>query len=97
MVKQQRGLKELIGQCKIIAGDVTLPDLGISEPDKEEIIDNVSIIYHCAATIRFDERLKKAVLLNARGTKLMLDLAQECKHLDVSVAINQLNYVHFTY
>lgn len=59
------------------------PNLGINSEDRERLINEVDIIYHCAATIRFDEPLKKAVLLNARGTKFMLELAQECKQLKV--------------
>lgn len=60
------------------------PDLALSPEDRQTIINEVNIIFHCAATIRFDEALKKAVLLNVRGTKLMLDLAKECKNLVVS-------------
>ncbi|XP_055536616.1 putative fatty acyl-CoA reductase CG5065 [Wyeomyia smithii] len=82
-VIQLRGLDTLISQCVLIGGDVMEPDLAISEVDKQLIIDNVSIIYHCAATIRFDEALKKAVLLNTRGTKLMVELAKQCKKLEM--------------
>lgn len=56
----------------------------MSEADRQTIIDEVSLVYHCAATIRFDETLKKAVLLNTRGTKCMLDLAAQMKKLEVS-------------
>ncbi|XP_039437262.1 fatty acyl-CoA reductase wat [Culex pipiens pallens] len=78
-----RGLDTLLAQCVVIGGDVTELGLGISAEDRKLVTDNVSIIYHCAATIRFDELLKKAVMLNTRGTKLMLDLAKECKKLDM--------------
>ncbi|KAL1377296.1 hypothetical protein pipiens_016355 [Culex pipiens pipiens] len=78
-----RGLDSLLAQCVVIGGDVTELGLGISAEDRKLVTDNVSIIYHCAATIRFDELLKKAVMLNTRGTKLMLDLAKECKKLDM--------------
>lgn len=37
---------------------------------------------------RFDEVLKKAVLLNARGTKQMIELAKEMKHLLLFVHIS---------
>lgn len=67
----------------MICGDCTLPDLGISVADRKLLAENVSIIYHCAATIRFDEELKTAVLLNTRGTKLMLELAENCPKLEV--------------
>lgn len=83
-VKGLRGLDTLISQCTVISGDVTEPELAISPEDRQLITEKVSIIYHCAATIRFDETLKKAVMLNTRGTKYMIDLAKQCKKLDVS-------------
>lgn len=69
----------------MICGDCILPDLGISAEDRKILADNISIIYHCAATIRFDEQLRTAVLLNTRGTKLMLELAESLPKLEVSV------------
>lgn len=82
-VKEQRGVDAITSQCEVICGDCTLPDLGISIADRKLLAENVSIIYHCAATIRFDEELKTAVLLNTRGTKLMLELAENCPKLEV--------------
>lgn len=70
-----------------ISGDVSLPGLGISPEDRKKLCEEVEIVYHVAATIRFDEPLKKAVLLNTRGTKFMLDLAQEMKGLLVTITI----------
>lgn len=67
-----------------IAGDVSEPDLAIAEPDRRLLANTVQIVYHAAATIRFDESLKKAVLLNTRGTKLVLGLAREMKNLQVT-------------
>lgn len=72
-----------MSKCTIVSGDCSALELGMSEEDRKTIINEVSIVYHCAATIRFDETLKKAVLLNTRGTKTILDLAEEMKHLDV--------------
>lgn len=83
-MKEARGSNTVLGQCHVISGDVTLPDLGISAEDRQLLAAEVSIIYHCAATVRFDETLKKAVLLNTRGTKLMLELAKTLPRLEVS-------------
>lgn len=88
----ERGLQTIIDQCTVISGDCTLPDLGISDVDRKILTDNVSIIYHCAATIRFDEALKTAVLLNTRGTKLMLELAGNCKKLVVKQKTIYFNF-----
>jgi fatty acyl-CoA reductase len=77
-------VETMITKIKIIQGDCSLVNVGISEEDRKLIIDNVTLIYHCAATIRFDEKLKRAVELNTRGTREMIKLALECKKLDVS-------------
>ena len=66
-----------------IPGDVSEPDLGLSAENRKLLADRVTIVYHAAATIRFDEPLKRAVLLNTRGTKLMLEFAKEMKQLGV--------------
>lgn len=83
-MKGQQG-EEPFKKVTAIAGDVSAPDLALSPEDRKLLIEEVNIIFHCAATIRFDEALKKAVLLNVRGTKLMLDLAKEIKDLYVSL------------
>jgi fatty acyl-CoA reductase len=36
---------------------------------------NVSIIYHSAASVRFDDTLKHAVLMNTRGTRELMEFA----------------------
>lgn len=41
-----------------ISGDISYPGLGINPLDLQQLIDNVSVIFHSAATIRFDEPLK---------------------------------------
>lgn len=76
-------VSEMIDRIQVIPGDCAVEDLAISKEDRKLITDNVSLIYHCAATIRFDEKLKKAVELNTRGTLAMIKLALECKKLDV--------------
>lgn len=81
-VKKLKGA-DIINKVDAVEGDVMLPNLGISDKDRTMLAKEVELIFHCAATIRFDETLKKAVLLNARGTKFMLDLAKECKKLQV--------------
>lgn len=73
----------MIGKIKIVKGDCGVLGLGISVEDRKDIIENVSLIYHCAATIRFDEKLKRAVQLNTRGTQEMINLGLECKKLEV--------------
>ncbi|KAG5888820.1 hypothetical protein JTB14_016022 [Gonioctena quinquepunctata] len=87
LVKKERGV-DIIKKVEAISGDVSLPDLGISKEDRELLQNEVEFVFHCAATIRFDEQLKKAVLLNVRGAKLMLELAKEIKNLKVFIHLS---------
>lgn len=77
-------METMISKIRVIPGDCSLEGCGISAEDRKDIIENCTLIYHCAATIRFDELLKRAVELNTRGTREMIQLGLECKQLDVS-------------
>ncbi|XP_066584284.1 fatty acyl-CoA reductase wat-like [Prorops nasuta] len=67
-------------RSKVVAinGDCSLEGLGLSESDKETIINNVSIVFHVAATIRFDEKLKLATATNIRSSAIILEM---CKRM----------------
>ncbi len=41
-----------------IEGDLNLPNFGLSVNDEEMLIETCHIVFHSAATIRFDEPLK---------------------------------------
>ena len=50
---------ELLAKIIPLNGDITLPKLGLSDNDISTLIHEVSIIFHSAATVRFDEPLPK--------------------------------------
>lgn len=77
-----------VKKCQIIVGDVIQENLGISEGDRELLQNEVNFIFHSAATTRFDDTLKDAVIMNTRGTKYMLDLAKGCKHLELFIHVS---------
>lgn len=66
--------------------------MGLSDNDKNELIENVTTIFHCAACVRFDQPLKEAINMNLLGTNRMLKLAQLMTNLKVfSKKNNNLN------
>lgn len=67
----------------MIESDTGLSDLGLSSSDREMLVENTNIVFHCAATVRFDEKIRAAININVRGTKLMLLMAKEMKNLKV--------------
>ncbi|KAM8701667.1 hypothetical protein ACLKA7_000880 [Drosophila subpalustris] len=71
-----------------IAGDCALPDLGISVEDRKLLVNEVQIVLHCAATVRFDEPLHVALDINTRGTLLVVQLAKEMRRLETFVHVS---------
>ena len=82
----RRDSPELMNKLVPIAGDMSLPSLGVSTSDIKMLSDNVSIVFHSAATVKFDEALKSAVEMNLKGTMRLIELVRKLEHLDVSFA-----------
>lgn len=71
-----------------IEGDLQKLQLGISEEDRQTIIENVHIVLHSAADVRFDETLQKLLLINLRGTREVLRLTEQIKNLQIYIHIS---------
>lgn len=67
-----------------VAGDVTMPSLGISPEDLKLLCDDVSVVFNSAATVRFDEDLRTAVELNVKGPQRLMNVCHQMKRLEVS-------------
>ncbi|KAK7579869.1 hypothetical protein V9T40_000498 [Parthenolecanium corni] len=64
-----------------VSGCVDQPLLGLSEEDRSKISNDVNIIYHCAATVNFNEMLAKAIKVNTMGTREVIKVARDVKSL----------------
>lgn len=68
-----------------IGGDCSLAGLGLNLIDRQILISNVQLVFHAAATVRFDEKLKLAVSINVCGTQEVLELCTHMTKLEVSI------------
>lgn len=68
-----------------IAGDVGDADLGLSPQDRLLLTQNVNIVFHSAATVRFNEKIDSAFNLNTAATIKVLDLCKNIKNLKVGL------------
>lgn len=66
-----------------LEGDVSQPGLGLSPHDRQTLIDNVTVVYHGAASVRFNEPLRSATTINVLGTREVLILARQMSNLKV--------------
>lgn len=71
------------GKVVLINGDCTLPDLGLNDEDKSKLINDTNCIIHCAATVRFDEKLRTATHINVRAVIDLIKMAKQMKNLKV--------------
>ena len=82
----------------IMPGNLTDENLGLSEDHLRVIQDEVNIVFHCAATVSFNEHLRDAFNLNVVGTQRVMDLCLKCKVLQsvvhVSTAYANCNHMH---
>jgi alcohol-forming fatty acyl-CoA reductase len=76
-----------LGKLEVIEGDMMELRLGMSESDVARL-KNCTHIFHCAASVRFDDPLKDAVLMNTRGTREVCNLALKMPNLKALVHVS---------
>ncbi|XP_071876915.1 fatty acyl-CoA reductase 1-like [Bombus fervidus] len=78
-----------------VKGDVSLPNLGLSQENRNLLLEKINIVFHAAATVRFNEPLHVAVNVNTSGTARVVELWNELKHpvsfVHVSTAYSNAN------
>lgn len=84
----RRDSPEALNKLIPIAGDMTLPSLGISPVDVKTLGESVSIVFHSAATVKFDETLKSAVDMNLKGTMRLVELCRKMEKLEALVHVS---------
>lgn len=78
----------LLKKIIVVQGDVTQTNLGLSEQNLLKIMNEVSIIYHSAATVKFDEPLKQSIGINITGTKNIIELCRKIPQLAALVHVS---------
>ena len=73
-----------------IAGDISVAGLGLSNDDLESLRANVSIVFHSAARVKFDDAFTMNLDMNVKGTMRVMDLCLQLQHLEVS---NNCTYI----
>lgn len=64
------------------------PYAGISDENILILKDNVNFVFHCAASVKFDEALKTAISMNTISTRNMLDLSEKFNKLEAFVHVS---------
>ena len=61
------------------------------------LCDNVAVVIHSAATVKFDEKLKLSINVNVCGTQRMISLCKKMKKLVVSFFSSGLHNLYCSF
>jgi len=78
-----------------IVGDLVVDNLGLSDAHREMVVNDCNVIINSAASVNFDDPLQEALQINYFGSLRMLELAKQCKHLQIHTHISTC-YVNST-
>lgn len=87
---------EYLKNLRIIEGDIVYPDLGINSREKlEELISEVQVIVHSAASTEIKMPLDDIRKINVEGTVNVLDFALKCRK--EGGKIKKINHISTAY
>lgn len=72
----------------IINGDLEQSSIGIDSSVAEKLKSTIHIIIHAAADVRFNEPLYSLIRCNLFGTRELLELSKQMKHLKVFIYVS---------
>ncbi|KAF9799845.1 hypothetical protein SFRURICE_017079 [Spodoptera frugiperda] len=78
-----RNHRQLDKLC-VVSGDVSKPQLGM-DADAIAQLREVSIVFHSAATLKFDEPLPVAIDQNVRSVQRLLDICDQLPNMQLAV------------
>lgn len=87
-INESGDASDLFEKLVPISGDVGEENLGISEEDLKILKDNVSVVFHSAATLDFFQSLKETTNINLRGTRRVTTLCKMLPKLEALVHVS---------
>ncbi|XP_065216260.1 fatty acyl-CoA reductase wat-like [Planococcus citri] len=75
-------------KVQIITGCCEAPMMGMGEDQVKKLQSEVNIVFHSAATVRFDEHIRNAYETNVSGTKYLLEIAKGMRNLKAFVYVS---------
>ncbi|OAD54398.1 hypothetical protein WN48_07918 [Eufriesea mexicana] len=85
--KLRREQPNVLQKVVMLEGDAMLEDYGLSQENKNILMDT-NVIFHAAATVRFDEKIRVALNINVKNTKFLLTFAKSLPNLKAFVHVS---------
>ncbi|GIY85448.1 fatty acyl-CoA reductase 1 [Caerostris darwini] len=76
---------KVFDKVHVVAGDLSLTDMDMSQEDLKRVVEEVTIVFHCATSISFFKPLQYLLLHNAGGVNNIISLCKKLKRCEVLV------------
>jgi long-chain acyl-CoA synthetase len=86
--------EKALKQIRVVEGDIINKDFGLQKTIYKELCESIHVIYHCAATIRFDLTVEKTKEINVNSTYNILEFSKECQ---AAGCFKRLNHISTAY
>lgn len=77
-----------LSKLTVVSGDLGNVGFGMSANDERMLIEKVNVVFHVAATVKFNEDMKDAADLNTLGTVQIMEFCGRMKHLKSVVHVS---------
>ncbi|XP_033216858.1 fatty acyl-CoA reductase wat-like isoform X2 [Belonocnema kinseyi] len=71
-----------------LSGDLKKPGFGLSTQDLDLIVKEVSVVFHLAATTKFNEPFRVSVPVNVNSVMEIIQICRQCKNLKAAVYVS---------
>jgi alcohol-forming fatty acyl-CoA reductase len=71
-----------------VYGDITSPQLGLSDEHFKKVVATAQVVYHMAASLKLEATLKPNVQMNLTGTKNVIDMCKQMPKLLVAIHLS---------
>lgn len=89
----------VLNKIVTVPGNISEKNLGLTTEHLKIIQEKVSVVFHVAATVKFNEELSKAMAVNVNGTLEIISLCRRINKLEaliqVSTAFSNSDRKHF--
>lgn len=79
---------KVLAKLTVVSGDMGSVGLGLSAHDAQMLIDQATLVFHVAATVKFNEDMKDAADLNTLGTVQIMEFCSRIKQLKSVVHVS---------
>jgi fatty acyl-CoA reductase len=79
---------EVMKKVHVVEGDVEQTDLGMTQTELNQLRESVSIVFHSAGNVKFEDKLSNSLTTNVFGVRNVVHFSKSVKNLEALVIVS---------